>query len=83
MKMKNSLLHTNHGLKSRKICLKMKISCLNAAVLKANRTEESKNNDPTIPNLPLPIKVEHPPKKVKKSITSENRRVTETKGSQG
>jgi len=25
-----------------------------------NRTEENKNNDPTIPNLPLPIKVKHP-----------------------
>jgi len=60
--MKNSVLHTNHALKSRKICLKMKISFLNTTVLKANndnRTEENKNNNPTIPNLPLPIKVNH------------------------
>jgi len=46
----------------------MKISCLNTTVLKANRTKESKNNDPTIRNLPLPIKVKHVPKKVKKSM---------------
>jgi len=49
----------------------MKISCLNTTVLKANndnRTEKSKNNNQTIPNLPLPIKVKHADKKVKKSI---------------
>jgi len=51
--MKNSLFHTNHGLKAKKICLKI--------------TEESKDNDPTIPNLPLPSKWSIP-KKVKKSI---------------
>jgi len=49
----------------------MKILCLNTTVLSTNndnRIEKSKNNDPTISNLPLPIKVKHAPKKVKKSI---------------